>query len=104
MFLILQQKMIIITRKQKAKETKAEKITSAENLTGYNDIVCKFILIVHIDLMSFMCKDRNHSICYTITTYEVHTFKKKKKRKSVRDIFVYQFLFYICLFVAINLL
>ena len=35
--------MIIITRKQKAKETKEEKITSVENLTGYDDIVCKFI-------------------------------------------------------------
>ena len=45
-FLILQQKMIIITRKQKAKETKEEKITSVENLTGYDDIVCKFILCI----------------------------------------------------------
>ena len=34
------------------------------------------------------------STCYLITTYEVHTFKNKNKRKSLRDIFVHHFLFY----------
>ena len=29
---------------KKAKETKEEKRISAENLTGYNDIVCEFAL------------------------------------------------------------
>ena len=37
-------------------------------------------------------------------TYEVHTFKNKNKRKLLRDIFVYHFLLYICLFVAAKLL
>ena len=32
------------------------------------------------------------------------TFKNKNKRKSLREIFVYHFLFYICLFVGGNLL
>ena len=32
------------TRRQKAKETKEEKIISVENLTGYDDIVCEFAL------------------------------------------------------------
>ena len=47
-----------------------------------------------------MYNKRNHSICYTRITYEVHTLKNqnKNKRKSLsRDIFVYHFLFYICL-------
>ena len=30
--------------KKKAKETKEEKIISVENLTGYDDIVCEFVL------------------------------------------------------------
>ena len=51
-----------------------------------------------------MYNERNDSICYTTTTYEVHAFKNKNKRKSLRDIFVYHFLYYICLFVAANLL
>ena len=45
-----------------------------------------------------MCNGRNHSICYTTTRYEVHTFKNKNKVKSLlRDIFVYHFLFNTCL-------
>ena len=37
-----------------------------------------------------MCNERNHSICYATTTYEVHTFKNRNKRKSLlRDISVY---------------
>ena len=55
-----------------------------------------------MNLMLFMCNERNHSTCYTSTTYEVHTFKNTKKRKPFN--FVYDFLFYICLFVAANLL
>ena len=39
-----------------------------------------------------------------ISVENLHTFKNKMKRKSLRDIFVYHFLFYICLFVAANLL
>ena len=31
-------------KRQKALETKEEKITSAENLAGYDDIVCEFAL------------------------------------------------------------
>ena len=33
-----------ITRRQKAKETKKEKRTSVENLTGYDDIIYEFAL------------------------------------------------------------
>ena len=43
---------------------------------------------------------RNHSICYTATTYEVHTFKNESKRTSLRDVSVYHFLFCIYLFVS----
>ena len=32
------------TYKQKEKETKEEKRISVENLTGYDDIVCEFVL------------------------------------------------------------
>ena len=42
-----------------------------------------------------MCNKIDQSICYTAITYEVYTFKNKNKRKSLRDIFVYHFLFYI---------
>ena len=44
-----------------------------------------------------MCNERNssnHRICYTTWTYEVHAFKNKNKRKSLRYIFVYHFIFY----------
>ena len=43
---------------------------------------------------------KKHSIWYTTAKSEVHTFKHKNRRKSLRDIFVYHFLFYIYLFVA----
>ena len=36
--------------------------------------------------MLFMWNERNHSICYTITTYEVHTFKNKNKIIKKRQI------------------
>ena len=38
--------------------------------------------------MKFMCSDRNHSICYTTTTYEVHAFKNENKMKLLRHTFV----------------
>ena len=38
------QNKINITRRQKEKENKKEKRIPVENLTGYNDIVCKFAL------------------------------------------------------------
>ena len=47
-----------------------------------------------------MCSEKNHRDYYTITTYKANTFKDEIKRKSLRDIFVYHFVFYICLFVA----
>ena len=34
--------------------------------------------------------------------HEVHTSKNKSKRKALRDIFAYHFLFYICLIVAVT--
>ena len=45
-----------------------------------------------------MCNERNHSICYAATTYEVHTLKNKNKRKSLRDIFVYHFFSFISVY------
>ena len=36
------------TRRQRVKETKEEKIISAVNLTGYDDIFCKFVLCTFI--------------------------------------------------------
>ena len=54
-------------------------------------------------------KSRNLLYCNSIVIkmermkYKLHTLKNKKKRKSLRDIFAYNFLFYICLFVAANL-
>ena len=54
-----------------------------------------------------MCNERNHSICFTTTTYQVHTFKNKnKKNELLRDTFVYHFLVYLpicrCKFVIIK--
>ena len=44
-----------LTHKQKAKETKEEKIIPVENLTGYNDIVCK-MYCVYFQLMWSSCE------------------------------------------------
>ena len=41
---------------------------------------------------------------HTTATYEKNTFKNKNKRKSLRDDSIYHLPFYICLFVAANLL
>ena len=67
------------------------KSNNLNNLTGYDDI-CEFTRLVN--LMQLMWNERNHSICYTATTYEVHTFKNKNKRKSLRDTFIYHFLLF----------
>ena len=54
-----------------------------------------------------MSNDRNHSICYTTTTYEVHIFNNENKIKSLRDIIclsfslLYHFI-YSCKFVIIE--
>ena len=53
--------------------------------------VPELLLVVHINLMYFMCNERNHSIGNTTTTYQVRTFKNKNERKSLGDIFVYHF-------------
>ena len=60
------------TRRQKTKETKEEKRISVENLTGFDNIVCEFVLctssirefllVVHVNLMKFMCNEKNVSI------------------------------------------
>ena len=86
-----------------------------ENLTGYDNIVCKFALCI-FNLLNWVvnfsrlfiwiqccsCATREITVCYTTTTYEVHAFKNKNKRKPLlRDIFVYNFIVYVCLFVAV---
>ena len=38
---------------------------------------------------------KKYIVCYTTTTYEVHTFKNKNKKKSWRYIFIYHFLLFI---------
>ena len=45
----------------------------------------------------YVQREKN-SICYTTASYEVNIFKNKNKRKSLRDIFVYHFLFIFFLF------
>ena len=89
------------------KERKEEKRISVENLTVYVDIVCQFalctlnfflsnhefLLVVYMNLMKFICIERNHSICCTTATSEVHSFKLKNKWKSSREIFLNHFLF-----------
>ena len=72
---------------------------SVENVMGYNDIVCKFPLctfnlVIELgispgcsyELTIVYCNRRNHSICYTIITHKVHTFKNENERKSLRDV------------------
>ena len=62
-------------------------------------------MVAHMELCSLCATGEDHSIGYTTTIYEVHTFKNKNKRKSLlRDIFVYHFLVYICLLVAADML
>ena len=40
----------------------------------------EFLLVVHINLMYFVCNERSCDICYTITACEVLTFKNEKKK------------------------
>ena len=103
-----QQQQTQKTRRQKAKETKEEKTISVENLTGHDDIVCEFALctfnlldrVVNFSWLliwiycSLCAARRSHSICYTTTKYEVHTFKNKNQ-----EAISFSFL-YICLFVC----
>ena len=63
------------------------------NLTGYDDIVCKFSLCT-FDLLDqawtspgfsyefnvVYVQWEKYSICYTTTIHEAHTFKNKNKR------------------------
>ena len=79
------------TRKQKAKETREEKRISVECLRGYNDIICKFLSVYFLFAWSnggfflvvyIWCtfvQQKKYSICYTTTTYDVHTFTTKIK-------------------------
>ena len=76
--------------KIKSKETKEENRIPIENLMGYDDIISEFALYILTYLIGSWiyrgCSEesndqRNHSICYTTTTSEVHTFKNKNKRK-----------------------
>ena len=41
-----------------------------------------------------MCNYKNYSTCYAMAAHEVHTLKNENKRKSLKDIFLYYFLFY----------
>ena len=78
------------TTRQKAKQTKEEKRISGENLTGYDDIVSEFPLFTFnlldrvVNFPWSLCEfnvvyvqREKYSICYTRTTNEVHTLKKK---------------------------
>ena len=118
--------------KKKKKKKKEKKRISFENLTGYDNIVCANLLcllfylieswIFHGCSYDFGCSTQFIypgcfwlficSLCTTteITVYVIiqqlmkYTYKNKNKTKSLRDISVYHFLLYICLFVAANLL
>ena len=101
---------------KKVKESKEEKRISAVNLTGYGDIGCKFALCtVFDDMTSYLIKSWITPACsYEFNVVYVQGEKSEhlldynnitfKNRKSLRDIFVYHFLFYICLFEAVSLL
>ena len=102
--------------KEKEKESKEEKRISVENLMGYNDIVCKLVLWTFYLIESWISpgclyefnvvyvQQQKSQFFILQPIFEVHTCKNKNKIKSLRDTFVYHFLFYICLFVAANLL
>ena len=89
-----------------------------ENLTEYDYIVCEFALCTFLtylietwispgyayEFKVVYVQPEKSQYFFTTTTYEVHTFKNKIKRKSLRVIFVYHFFFYICLFGATNFL
>ena len=103
--------------RQKPKEIKWEKKISVENLTGYEANDCYLLCVLltylieswispgcYIEFNIVYVQREKYSICFTTAIYELYTFKNKNERKLLRDIFVYHFLFYICLFVAANLL
>ena len=59
-----------------------------------------------MNLVRFMCNERNHRICYIPTTYEVHAFKNEKRKKIKRHFCLSFSLLYIfirsCKFIIIN--
>ena len=91
MFLIKKKKQSKKTRRQKAKETKEEKRVSVENLTGYDYMAfefaqCTFNLLdrfVNFPRLLFsLCAPREiteRNLCFTTSTYEVHTSRTKIK-------------------------
>ena len=89
-------------RQNKTKQTKEGKRISVENLTGYNDTICEFALVLLTYLIesriSLGCSNKFNAVyvereklvlfhyssnCYTATTYKVNTFKNKNKRISL---------------------
>ena len=80
------------------------------------DRVKKFLSLTHrqhsrmcIRIYIFNFKEKRRKAKETkeekrISVENLHTFKNKNKKNSLRVIFVYYFLFHICLFVAANLL
>ena len=107
------------TRRQKKRKRNYRKAniwkTYRDKRISFANLLCvleltwsssEFLLVVHMNLIQFICSDRIHSICYATATDEVHIFLNKNKIKSLllRYIFVYLFLVYICVFVAANLL
>ena len=51
----------------------------------------------------YVQREKYNSICYTTAIYELHTFKNKNEIKLSREVFIYHFLFYICLLLAADL-
>ena len=87
------------TNKKQEKKIKKKK----EYLWKIQRIICsmyfqltwssrEFFLVVHTSLMWLMCNERsNDSICYTTTSYEVHTFNNKNERKIIKRNFCLSF-------------
>ena len=103
------------TRRQKAKETKEEKkfiCGKSNEIRWYRLWICSVYLLTYLidSWISPGCSyefnvvyvQREKFVHYN--NIQIHTFKIKNKRKSLRDIFAYHFLFYICFFVAPNFL
>ena len=76
-----------------------------EKLTGHDDIFCEFVLCTFNLLDVFTCClcATREIIVFVILQQHMKYTLSRTKIKSLRYIFVYHLLFYICLFVTANL-
>ena len=91
-------------QKKLKKRTAASKGITMTSFT-FTWLSLEFLLVVHMNLMQFMCNGQNHCICYAYykSIWSTHHFQEQKWKKIIKRQFCLSFSLFICLFVAGNL-